>query len=255
MLSKEETQLLDRFLREVPPRGRISDTEFNEEQVQKLIESLNFNHGDLSRGWKQFFRSRSKDILDAGEATGETEEQYRLAPDMIVDEWAEEIDSRPWFAETRLENVDEESWRLTVEPDGFVDLTFRLFFDGERVEAYSPDVLKGKFAVWFVRPQTLLEADDTFKWTEFLKDDFWDSVRQYLLRVQTPRTEEICRKDSVAANDNMEGIQASIKTSISNSGMEVANHTEEDVTSNEQYIDGRRLFGANEGDCTYIVDC
>lgn len=256
MLSESESIFLNRCLREIPTNGRIEDIEFTEEQVLKLISDVNLSESGLNRGWARFFDSRSKDIVKEGVSIGETTEMYRLSPEVIANDWADEVDSYSWFSETRLEQVDDESWCLTAQSDGRGELTFRLFFSGRRVEEYSPDALKNNFSVWFVEPRHTSEERATFRWAEFLRDDFWANLQRDLLRIQEPRTVDICRLDSVAASDNMEGIEDAIKYKFGKLNLEVEEDPEEDITEIEEYIDGPILFGARgEEDASYLLVC
>ena len=256
MLSESESIFLNRCLREIPTNGRIEDIEFTEEQVLTLISDVDLSEFDLNRGWARFFDSRSKDIVEEGVSIGETTEMYRLSPEVIANDWADEVDSYSWFSETRLEQVDDESWCLTAQSDGRGELTFRLFFSGRRVEEYSPDALKNNFSVWFVEPRHTSEERATFRWSEFLRDDFWANLQRDLLRIQEPRTVDICRLDSVAASDNMEGIEDAIKYKFGKLNLEVEEDPEEDITEIEEYIDGPILFGARgDKDDSYLLVC
>ena len=256
MLSESEAVLLNRCLREIPANGRIENIEFTEEQVLELISDVSLAESDLNRGWARFFDSRSKDIVEDGVSTGETIEMYRLSPEVIANDWADEVDGNSWFSETRLEQVDDESWCLIAQSDGRGELSFRLFFNGRRVEEYSPDALKNNFAVWFVEPRHTSDERATFRWAEFLQNDFWGDLQRNLLRIQEPRTVDICRLNSVAASDNMEGIEDAIKYKFRDLELEVEEDPEEDITEIEEYIDGPILFGAKEDqDSSYLIVC
>lgn len=256
MISESEAVFLNRCLREIPTNNRIEHIEFTEEQVLKLISDINLSESDLNRGWERFFNCRSKDIVEDGVSTGEKTEMYHLSPEVIATDWADEVDSQPWFSETRLEQVDDECWCLRAQSDGRGELTFRLFFNGRRVEEYSPDALKNNFAVWFVEPRHKPEERATFGWAEFLQDDFWENLQRDLLQIQEPRTVDICRLDSVAASDNMEGIEDAIRYKFGDLELKVEEDPEEDITEIEEYILGPILFGAKDDkDGSYLLVC
>ncbi|PSQ46115.1 hypothetical protein BRD15_10050 [Halobacteriales archaeon SW_6_65_15] len=255
MLSESEALFLNRCLREVPSTASIADIEFTEDHVTDMLADVDVDESDLTRGWQRYFNARTKEVVEEGVATGDTDERYHLNPERIAEAWADEIDGKSWFAETRLEQVDEESWQFIAQSNGRGELVFRLFFNGRRVEEYTPDTLKGRFTVWFVEPKNVPDEEATFKWAEFLDDDFWETLQRDLLRLQDPRTVNICRNDSVAADDNMEGIEDAIKYKFEDCGLTVDEDPEADMPEIEEYIDGPVLFGAKEHDDAYLLVC
>lgn len=255
MLSESEALFLNRCLREIPSTANITDIEFTENQITDMLVDVNVDESDLTRGWQRYFNRRTQEVLEGGVATGNTVEKYHLNPQIIAEEWADEVDDKPWFAETRLEEVDDENWKFIAQSDGRGKLVFRLFFNGRRVEEYTPDALKGRFAVWFVEPQSIPDEEATFKWAEFLDDDFWRALQRDLLRLQDPRTVNICRTDSIAADDNMEGIEDAIKYKFRDCGLMVDEDPQADMAEIEEYIDGPILFGAKERDDAHLLVC
>ncbi|WP_227380932.1 hypothetical protein [Haladaptatus halobius] len=220
-----------------------------------MLSDVNVNESDLNRGWQRYFNARTQEVIEEGVATGDTEEKYHLNPEVITKAWGDEIDDKSWFAETRLKQIDDESWQFIAQSDGRGELVFQLFFNGRRVEEYSPDALKSRFAVWFVEPQNIADEEATFKWTEFLDGEFWENLRSELLQVQNPRTINICRKNSVAAGDNMEGIEDAIQYKFRDCELAVDEDPLANNTEIEEYIDGPILFGAKTDDNNHLLVC
>lgn len=195
-------------MEQVPARDQLSHYPFDEAELEEIAQECGLQEDETEREWRRLFDIRE---------TKDEDDRYILNDETIVREWAETLENKGWFQEVSSPNrcSDEEpygsKWRIDVDSGGRGDLSFYVYLDGKNLNRDEPELVEGAILFWLIEPVGGEKRENVYPWYWALDDDFWDNLREELLRHQERRHLDISDMQSEAIRGNKEGVQDMIR--------------------------------------------
>jgi len=265
MLSDEDARFLNRCLSEVPSHGRVTEYRFCEPEVDEFLRQAGVDAADLSSGWRAFFTTASQQICASCKASvaecsctapDHVDTVYFLDPNYVFSEWVDRIADYNWFSGITTESIDDLNKRVVAESDSVGTIVFRVFFDGQQFEQYSPDPLKPRVSVGFVNGTYAADEEYVFFWMELVESGFWQGFHSQLVQLHNPISLRLCRKNTDAVHIGAEEIEDELQAYFADQDWEVSEQPQLACPGIDEYIDIEDVnFVASADAETHAVLC